>query len=222
MNEAIQNRGTALVVIGAFNPAMFHPSWFEHYDLLGKKEVAAAASEQNLLVSAEIALFKVSGFDIDVRPNRLQIGTSQESLFDATLDLVCSLLQILDGVVVAQMGINWVAHYATQSTQAWHKAGDVLVPKTIWSKIWPKHAGMTNLSLQLERDDDKKGNINMNFQPSLVVTNGVFLSINDHYDLKGAKDIYSSEAAQQLRTFWPQSKSTANKLIDSVYKETTE
>lgn len=221
MTEAIQNRGNTLVVTGAFAPAMFHPSWFERYDLLGKNEVSAAASSANLLVSEEISLFKVAGFDFDIRPNRMQIGTTQESLFEATRDLMCSLLEVIDGAPVQQIGINWTAHYSTASSQAWHKAGDVLVPKIFWSTIWPKHVGMSNLALQLERQDDKKGHINMTFQPSPVIPNGVFLAVNDHYELKDDKAVFSGDAAKQLRSLWAQSKEMADKLIGDVYQETT-
>lgn len=222
MTDALQNRGSTIVVIGAFAPAMFHPSWFARYHLLGEKEVAVAAESKNLLVSTDISLFKVAGFDFDIKANRIQIGTTQESLFGATRDLMCGVLEVIDGVRIEQIGMNWTAHYSTPSRSAWHAAGDKLVPKTFWSSVWPKHVGMSNLTLQLERVDEEKGSVNVAFQPSSVVENGVFVSVNDHYDLKNTgKELYSSEAANYIRSRWDQSKAMAEKLFDDVYKETT-
>lgn len=220
MLEALQNRGNTLVVVGAFAPAMFHPSWFARYELLGNREITVAAEATNLLVSNEISLFKIGGFDIDIRPNRMQIGTSQESLFKANRDLVCSMLEVIDGISVEQIGINWTGHFATQTGTAWHAAGDKLVPKTFWKSIWPKHVGMSNLSLEFERKDERKGSINLAFQPSSVVTNGVFLAINDHFDLKIADKVtYSTEVSAFLQTHWSESKEMAEKMFDDVWLE---
>lgn len=222
MTEALQNQGNTFVVTGAFAPAMFHPSWFSRYELLGNQEVAVTAASQNLLVSTDISLFKIAGFEFDIRPDRMQIGATQESLFGATRDLICSVLEILDGVPINQIGINWTAHYSTASTSSWHAAGDKLVPKKFWSSVWPKHVGMSNLALQLERDDDFKGAINLAFQPSSIVTNGVFFSINDHYDVKSTgKEFCSVDAAKHIQTRWNPSKIMAEKLFADVYKETT-
>lgn len=222
MSEAFQSRGNTLVVVGAFAPAMFHPLWFARYDLLGAHEVAVAAKSTNLLVSNDISLFKISGFDFEIRPNRLQIGTTQESFFQPTRDLVCSLLEIIDSAPVEMIGINWTAHYATQSRSAWHAAGDKLVPKKFWETVWPKHVGMSNLSLELERVDNDKGKVNLSFQPSSVVENGVYFSINDHYELKSTgKEIYSTEAAKFLLSRWDASKDMAERLFQDVYTEIT-
>jgi hypothetical protein len=222
MTEALQNRGSTLVVVGSFAPAMFHPSWFARYDLLGKNETSIAAESQNLIVTSDISLFKVASFDFDIRPNRLQIGTTQENNFEATRDLMCSVLEIIDGIPIKQLGMNWTVHYTTQTKSAWHAAGDKLVPKDFWKRVWPKHVGMSNLSLQMERSDTETGSVNLVFQPSGLVANGVYVSVNDHYELKdGNGDMYSADAAKFLQTRWMKSKEVAEKIISDVYQETT-
>lgn len=220
MLDSLQNRGSTLVVAGAFAPAMFHPSWFARYELFGEKEASVAADANGLVVSNEISIFKIAGFDIDIRPNRLQIGSAQESLFEANRDLVCSVLEVLDGAPVEQIGINWTGHFSAQTSAAWHAAGDKLVPKQFWSRIWPKHVGMSNLSLQFDRKDDEKGVINLSLSPSSLVTNGVYVAINDHYDLKpDGIDTRSVDAAKFIQSHWRESKAVADKMFEDIWGE---
>ncbi|MGH9875709.1 MAG: hypothetical protein ACRD9S_24900, partial [Pyrinomonadaceae bacterium] len=135
---------------------------------------------------------------------------------------VCSVLEVIDGAPVEQIGMNWAVHYSTPSRSAWHAAGDKLVPKHFWSSAWPKHVGMSNLSLQLERIDEDKGNVNIVFQPSGIVGNGVYISVNDHYELKSSdKQFYSADAAKFIQSRWNPSKEMAEKMFRDVYTETT-
>jgi hypothetical protein len=218
MTQADNRRLFTIVATGAFAPAAFHPWWFAHYKLLG--EVEAKGTDQ-MLVTHEATIFKVAGFDVDVRTNRIQIGTSQENLFEPARDLMCGVLDVLEGTFIEEIGINWVEHYSTQTEKAWHHIGDKLVPKTMWNEIWPKHAGMLNLQVQLERTDDFNGKVNINFQPSNVIKNGVFTSINDHYSFKTEDSKFSSnEAAEFLRANWKKSKEMAEKLFKDIYEHT--
>ncbi len=87
----------------------------------------------------------------------------------------------------------------------------------MWNEIWPKHTGMLNLQLQLERLDEKMGKVNINFQPSNIVKNGVFTSINDHYSFADQGKFSANEAANFVREQWPNSKLMAEKLFKDVY-----
>ncbi|QHE76787.1 hypothetical protein [Hydrogenophaga sp. PBL-H3] len=218
MTQADNRRSFTVVATGPFAPGTFHPWWFAHHKLLG--EVESKGTDQ-VLVTPDATIFNVAGFDIDVRTNRIQIGTTQENLFEPVRDLMCGVLDVLEGTFIDELGINWVEHYSTQSEKAWHHVGDTLVPKTMWNKIWPKRAGMLNLQVQLERNDDLNGKINLNFQPSNIVKNGIFTSINDHYNLKiNDAKVSSAEASEFLRKHWTSSKETAEKLFKELYEHT--
>lgn len=216
-----EQRNLACVALGMFSPAMFHPTWFAHYDLLGEKEVASATGSEKLLVTDELTLFNVSGFAFEVRSERLQIQCLEENLFEATRDLFCSVLQILDASIVKQLGLNWGVHYSLPNTKAWHAAGDKLVPKTFWKSIWPKDVGMRNLTLELERDDDIPGLMNVILQPSRTLDNGVYMVVNDHFEIASPKDQTAHFAADLIQENFVKSQATAHRLMNAVYEETS-
>lgn len=220
MSEAFQNRSANVVVLGAFAPAMFHPLWFQRYDLLGEQEAKAAADPGSLLMTDELTVFKVAGFDLDIRSERLQMATTQENLFSPLRDLVASTLNVLDAAPVKALGMNWACHFGTGSLDAWHAAGHKMIPTQFWTAIWPKHVGMQHVSVQLTRNDDFKGYLQVTVQPSRVVQHGVFVSINDHYDLSGeVGNVFSSEAATLLEKQWSISEHTALGIFEGVRKE---
>ncbi|MCV0439291.1 MAG: hypothetical protein K5880_11705 [Hydrogenophaga sp.] len=210
-----------IVATGPFAPATFHPWWFAYFKLLGEGEIQSIADNPSSIVTPEATIFKVAGFDIDVRTNRIQIGTSQENLFEPVRDLICGTLDVLEGTFIEEIGINWTLHYATPSEAAWHAAGDKLCPKTLWGEVWPKHAGMLNLQVELERNDDFQGKVNIQFQPSKVLKHGVFSSINDHYQIKrGDEHVSAADAASFIRKQWGNSKEIADRLFGDIYERT--
>lgn len=216
MSEAFQHKSATVVAAGAFAPASFHPLWFERYGLLGKQEAAAAAGNSSLLVTDEIALFKVAGFDFDIRPERFQVGTPQENLFGAMRDLFCSTLNILEGTKVTAVGVNWTAHLSLPSEAAWHTAGHKMIPHDMWTKLWSKHVGMKNVTVELQREDKSSGFVQVVTQPSRVLPHGMYIHVNDHFELAGGEPKYGPDAAKLVEERWAESGKMAEKLLQSL------
>lgn len=202
---------------------MFHPLWFEQTQLLGKKETSMAADPKSLVVSEEITVFQVSGFEVNVRPERFQVGTAQENLFGPVRDLAIGTMQILDSVPMTALGINWAAHFSLADKDQWHSAGHRMIPIDFWKAVWGKHIGMRNVTVELERSDDRPGYVQVTVQPSNVVEHGVFVSINDHYNLLDKKGDRSSAASAGalIEKQWAVSEELGSKIMSDLYRECT-
>lgn len=219
MSEAFQHNSAVCVVVGSFAPSMFHPMWFERYGLLGTQEATAGAAPEKVLITEDISLFKVAGFDFDIRPDRVQIGTTQENLFGAVRDLVSSTLNILEANKITAVGLNWATHLNLGSEAAWHSAGHKMIPIDMWKGIWPKHVGMRNVTLELVRADELAGYVQVSVQPSRVLGHGMYIGINDHFDLGKGPVRYGADAAKLIDEKWESSSKMAQKMFEDLRKE---
>jgi hypothetical protein len=217
MSEELQHRSVSVVVLGTFAPALFHPSWFERHDLLGQHESEVASGAQSLVVSGDVTFFSVAGFDLNVQANRFQVATAQENLFGPARDLAMGSMQLLDSTPAQALGLNWVAHFALASTDEWHAAGHKIIPIEFWKRLWGKHIGMKNVTVQLAREDDLKGHVQVALQPSNVLKNGVFVSINDHYSF--ADDMTAPGVADLIARQWRVSEQLAFRIFSGVIRE---
>ncbi|TFZ00674.1 hypothetical protein EZ313_19680 [Ramlibacter henchirensis] len=220
MPTSFENKGSTVVVAGSFAPSMFHPLWFQSNDLLGKQETKAAAEKQTLLVSDELTVFSVAGMDFHVRADRIQVGTAQENLFGPVRDLVIGTMQLLEASTVRAVGINWTAHFKLPSRDAWHAAGHKMIPYEFWARTWTKHVGMRNVTVELERKDGRGGYVQVTVQPSNVVESGVYVSVNDHYDMaKEGEPSTGAQSASLLQDQWDGSQKIAMELLEQIQKE---
>lgn len=207
---------SAVVVIGNFNPVMFHPTWFRGLELFGAMETEAAISSGKVVISPAQTMFSIGGFDVHIVEDRMQIGTAREDLHEPLFDLMVSLLNILDVTPVSAVGINWSSHIRANSTSQWHAFGDRFAPKDFWKTHWGTHAGMLNTSIQLGRKDDRSGNVNVTVTPSPNIIPGVYVRVNDHFDVKEGQAL---KAGDLLKEVWRDSKNYSATLIGEIKKD---
>ncbi|MBI4536000.1 MAG: hypothetical protein HY708_06955 [Ignavibacteriae bacterium] len=188
-----QIQGASIVLMGAFNPAIFHPSWFAANNLLRNEEAKAATVN---LVHPDAASFKTEWLDVNVVKQRFQATTVQESYYESLRDMVVGILGLLSHTPLRFMGINRDFHFDLTSEESWHGLGHRLVPKHDWNPLL-KNPGMVDLTVRGERPDDLKGHIHVIVQPSARIRYGIFVEVNDHYELKASdQEIGGADAAR--------------------------
>jgi hypothetical protein len=196
-------QGLNIVFRGNFNPAIFHPSWFASHGLIRSQEVDAAKVQ---IVHPDAAVFTAEWLEINVVRDRFQAATVQESYYEVLRDLVIGVLNLLSHTPLRVMGLNCEFHYQLRSEDAWHSVGHRLVPKADWKDLLEK-PGMKSLIVEGVRPDDLKGYIRVKVEPSTRVSYGVYVEVNDHYDLRQSDDTISgaSEAMRILSERWSDS-----------------
>ncbi len=189
-----------IVVIGAFSPIMFHPSWLNAHDLIRQEEADAAKIKT---VSPQATIFTLEWLEFMVLPERLQLLTNQESHYEVLRDLGISVLQLLNNTPLRALGINRQFHYSMESEEAWHYIGDRLAPKEDWRAI-VESPWLRSLLIEAQRNDDEKGYLLIKVEPSARLIPGVFIEINDHYDLRvdGSPSIDTEKALEILTNNW--------------------
>jgi hypothetical protein len=175
-------QGESIVLRGLFNPAIFHPEWFYTNTLL--REVEKQESLDAAITLPDVATFETNWFSFQATKDSMVFQSTQDPYFDRLKDLVKAVLDLVPHTPIRMLGINRDAHLKLRSAEQWHSFGDLLAPKSdIWSPVMSK-PGLQSLQIKdSPRDDGYDGWQLVNVQPSPEVIHGVFLHLNDHYDL---------------------------------------
>jgi len=135
----------------------------------------------------EVMAFDAGWLSLQVLPIRLSF-TSSESAYHLELrDLVLGTLTLLQEEPISALGLNRDAHYSMDTEEEWHAVGDRFIPNEPWAEITGGgRAGLHRLAVQVTREGTElaMGSTNITVGTSTeAAPNGVFLGINDHFQL---------------------------------------
>jgi hypothetical protein len=176
----IEIEGLSIVLLGSFNPQIFQPAWFAAEDLIRKEEAEAAKIE---IIHPEIVSFAMEWLRLQVTQERFAVSTANSPSYEPLRDLVLGTFQLLQHTPVRQMGLNRDLHFRMASEEAWHAFGHRLAPKEPWTGLLDQ-PGLRRLVIQGARPDDFTGYIQVSVEPSRRVHPGVYVGINDHYEVQ--------------------------------------
>jgi len=173
----VEVEGATIVVLGRFNPAIFSPAWLRLHNLIG----AVEASEADVkMIIPPAAVFSTEWLSVDVRHDRMQLGTAMPQEVERLRDTAIGVLSVLPETPISAVGINRDVHWATPSREKYDWFGDELAPKKFWDRHL-KLSGTQDLTIRAVRPDNWAGYILVSVQPStLVKPCGVYAMVNDH------------------------------------------
>lgn len=172
-------RMASIVLRGHFTPAIFQPSWLASQNLLRTSEAEAAKIE---LIHPKAAVFSADWLQLSVLEDRFHASTSQVPYFEALRDLAAGAFAVLDQTPVRALGINQSFHFPLGSEDKLHQLGHKLAPQEPWKAIL-RSPGLLSLTMQTPRSDNYEGYVRVQVEPSNRVKFGVFVDVNDHYQL---------------------------------------
>ena len=204
--------GASIVFIGSFNPAIFHPSWYVSEGLWSKTELENAEVG---VIAADACSFRTEQYTLQVLNNRFMISTTQPPLYDSLRDLAIGTFRILRHTPLAKLGLNRDFHFRLESEEAWHAIGHKLAPKEHWDPIL-ENPGTRSLAIEGTRPGGLAGAVSVRVEPSNKIKHGLFVSINDHFEVddtsaRTAKAILSIAEEQ-----WPESQRRADEIIRHI------
>lgn len=202
-------QAVSVVLLGSFNPGIFHPAWFASEGLIQKSE---SESSEIAVITSDVAAFSVGWMALEVLHDRFTITTNQPQYFEALRDLAMGTFTLLRHTPVKHLGINKLDHYGSENREEWHHLGHRLAPPDQWSDLLEK-PGMRRIQIEGVRPDNHKGRILVTIEPSSKVNPGVYFQVNDHYDVGAVEEGRSCEAAIRiLRSEWQKSLDRAARI----------
>ena len=171
--------GSSIVVLGSFNPAIFHPLWFKINQLIRSEEADAAKLE---VTHPAISVFSLEWFKLQVEMERFIVETTDKANFGPISDLVLGAFSVLDHTPVRALGINRVMHFKMDSREKWHAFGHMIAPKEVWQGVMER-PGLRSLTMEDPRDAPM-GFTRVRIEPSKQIDPGIFIEVNNHYEIK--------------------------------------
>jgi hypothetical protein len=220
----IKLEAVTVVLRGHFNPAIFHPRWFSAQRLLS--EDAAALAEAGLqIVHGQIASFSFNNIELQVTQDLFVVGSTDAATHEVMRDLVVGTFSVLKHTPLLMMGLNTAAHIRPRSEATWNDFGHMLAPKDFWQD-YLKEPGTRSLTIEGVRPDEHHGYVRVKVEPSAQIVPGVFVEVNDHYQVGPGEPKEENEPGVGWTMFstvlaneWEASRSRATALIEHVRAE---
>jgi hypothetical protein len=219
-----ESGNVSIVLIGNFNPPIFHPEWFARHGLISDKE--KDASEINI-IHKEITSFRMDWLSVDVQPTNFAVKT-QEGPFIRLADFVVKTFRdYLSHTPINKLGINREVHFSVGNEETRNRIGKILAPHEGWG-AWGKdiegsypnkRGGMVSLTmLQRNLNDRGKGYIRTNIRPSNLISGdaGIFMQVNDHYEVENPQNQNSEELLLILEKQFDTSLIRSEWIIDQI------
>lgn len=216
MAPTIEVQGVAVVVLGSFNPPMYHPAFLAEVGVAPPLDDSGAA----LIITGDIAQFPVLHMTFSADRAKLEVQ-APEPPWESIRDLAVSALELAGSAPIRAVGINKRRHYALGSDDAWHAAGHTLVPKDMWEPMLVQ-PGTRRLDVEGTRPDGRDGRILVTVEPSLRVQNGLYIQVNDHFALGTEDDpARPDDAVSIISEVFKDSLDRADDIMDRLLEAVT-
>lgn len=205
--------GIGIVLVGAFNPQIFQPAWFAAENLIREEE---AQSANVGLVHRQVTSFSLDWMHLQVTDEQFSATTIQNAFYEPLRDLVLGVFRLLRHTPVRMMGLNRDCHFRMESEEKWHTFGHRLTPKEPWIGTL-EQPGMRSLTMEGVRPDNLKGYIRVRVEPSARVYPGVFININDHYQVMDMEAVRGcDEIIDILDHEWKASLDRSERMVSTL------
>jgi hypothetical protein len=201
----------SVVLLGNFNPAIFHPQWFARQGLIREGEADDAKVQVN---HPQLSQFETEQFLFLVTLDKFTIVTRPKTSPDLLRDLVLGTFYILEHTPMTALGMNQQMHVAMASEEAWHRLGDKLAPKEAWSPLLPERPGLRSLDVTFGGLDPKKPSVTVRVQPSLQMKHGVYFEVNHHRPALSENP--NEELQDVLKTEWDNSRTKGDEIVSRI------
>ena len=215
--------GLEVVVLGSFNPAIFHPEWFLHQKIISDEE--ANSPETNVtVVGRDVTDIQLYGMKLLCLSDRLSLSTFNISKAPRMQDLLLQVFTTLSHTPVTACGINPHAHYRVGDINYWHKIGHTLAPKElIWNEL-VEQPGMQSLLIKAPRKGEFPGEIYLGVEPSLDKRYhpAIFVRSNYHYAMptgllhSGATELLLKFLKAEWEPACGMARRVAEKILDKI------
>lgn len=226
MTANVELSGISVVAVGAFNPAIFHPSWFAEKQLMAPNAIDDAL-EKDFVALRELATFTADWLSVQVTLEQASLATVEEGREFELRDLAMSVFDFLPETPVSAIGLNADAHFRVGSEDEWHAIGDRFLPKEFWQPLfegdrWRRRSdgstvGLRSMTVEAFRDD-VLGYVRTEVAPSVRVTPlGVYAQVNAHFQLTHGEERGNGyKAARIIEEHWEVTRGLERDLIQRI------
>lgn len=211
----------SIVVLGNFNPAIFHPEWFRSYKIIAEQEIAAAETpitleypsgvrikEHHLLVSPQETSLIFQSFHLDVTPERYQAIIRPGYDLLPVKETTIKIFQYLSHTPVKSVGINFNAYWKMDDDS-----------KTFLNRLFSLQSGKISVLgdeyLVEGRFKFNRNNAEVTFriERSPLQSDGIYLDFNFHREIP---DHRTETLVELIRSSFDTDRETAKEIATGI------
>lgn len=203
MLPEIERNNWAIVLIGSFNPAIFHPSWLLINEVISKE---TADSADVHVVHPDLSSIVLGPLRLDVQRDRFSLQTEQSPEI-MLLDFVLRVFgDLLPHSQINQFGINRAVYFRAPSPESRTQLGRTFAPTAPWGAFGERIegsdgmtlGGMTNLAMrEILFDAMWSGHCEARLMPAYEIDrdSGIQMHLNNHFEVKDHREGNGAMAA---------------------------
>ncbi len=206
----------SIVLLGNFNPSIFHPQWFAAHDIISKTEADDETDQK--ITTPQIASFSLTWGNVQVTANQFVIKGKNPTLFMMLNDFVRKTFSVLSHTPVSAMGINLEQKWLPNKKEQHSRFGDNIVPKGQWGFM--TKPGLRDIIMEdQQRPDERTGYIQARIQALNEKPDAILISINDHYVIRNYDTSMGAEPIMSiLEANWEISIARSEEYIQHIIK----
>ena len=219
----------SIVLLGQFNPAIFHPAWLRAKGI--EPDISGENAQVNI-IHPTVANFVVNGRGYSIEQGRFHIGT-QSGPWVMIADITRMIFgEYLVHTPIHIFGVNRGVHFRLPSPEARVKLGRLLAPIEPWGEFGKQLesadasrlvGGLQRLTMRSHASSIESASIstNVTIEPSVEISDasGVYMEVNAHHEMIDLPAGYgANHAIELLSTRFESLIEEADKIIDSIMK----
>lgn len=183
MNTQILTEFHSIVLIGGFNPMIFHPFWMLQKGLIAEKDV----TKDKILVHDQLSRFAIGDWlEFTVNKKRCEFKAMSKDNVVLMLDLIKGMLNALPEIPIMAIGINRGRVIKLDNEDDYYKVGVKLAPLNIWNDSF-KNPRLRTIAIEDTKSEDFDGTSRcIIIKPAEIdnVQYAIDVNMNNHYDLE--------------------------------------
>jgi hypothetical protein len=212
MSVNVALKELSIVLVGAINTKILHPSWFARHGMIKTAEADESDVE---VVHRDISSWSIEWVKLHATNERMQFSTEQEAFFEPVRDLAQATLTVLEHMPVTKLGMNLGYYYQFPNRDSYDAFGHSVAPKDRWVGALSDPRTL-RVAVTSRRTDNRKGYINSTVMPHDRFPLCAYLNINDHFEIQ-ATDSPASEAIEILTECWEAARSRPDDLAKTLF-----
>jgi hypothetical protein len=215
-------------MIGRFNPTIFQPKWLLSQQLIrqslaesAKGKLQIEGDTQLKIVHPSVTAYSTDSYHIQVTPEQYVISSVNSDWLEELRDLTVGIFRTLNHTPIYKMGINQEWHFKAIDNVTYKSIMSKYIPSDPWSNL-VKNPSPISVQIASEREDEYKGSVVVRAERSNQVKNGIYLLVNDHYDLveEPEEHIGCEEAIKALESVFKDSIRKTTAISTSMMSRT--
>lgn len=215
----------SVVLIGKFQPGMFHPFWFWKNDVITEEECKKITGDpkNQFIISNNLSAFQTEKYNFRITQDRFEMILNSHP-YELIVDAFKKIFDSLSTIPVKAYGLNF-SFRIEYDGKMMQEIGKKLAPRKYWGSFFenekePMQDGLTHISMKRVEDF---GAINISLQPSRNINApGIIFDFNFHHENDKDKDSFDiayieSMLDMQYEKYLP----IANRLTDEIVERVT-